>query len=391
MNNSRLMYLYQQYIANACTVEELQELEVLLKNPVHEKEFMSLLDGTWETLKKAELQDIADTKADEIYLSIIKKEDTKQPNYTLWMRIAAAVLVTLSIGLAYYNYSGKEKVQFVLAKVKQVKQPEIMPGSNKAVLTLGNGKKVILTGTQQAQISTGQGVVINKGAAGDLTYNAAPASAIAEENNLAIPKGGQYHLTLPDGTQVYLNSSSTLSYPTRFTGKLRQVTLKGEAYFEVAKNAKMPFIVNVNDKQKIEVLGTHFNVKAYPDEEIINTTLLEGSVKILTNHKQVLIKPGQVAINDPSKPLLVERADLEEVMAWTNGMFIFNNENITSVMKKVARWYDVEVVFKGNMDSVNFIGNYSRSKSLTNLLKNIELMDKVHFSTDGRRMTVIAN
>lgn len=391
MNNSRLMYLYQQYIANACTVEELQELEVLLKNPANEKEFMQLLDHTWLALNPNEIQDISASKADQVYLSIVKKKAILRFNPRVWIRIAAAVLVTLSIALLYYNYSGQEKLQVAFAKVKQQKQPEILPGGNKAVLTLGNGKKVVLNGTRNGQIRTEQGLLNNQGASGQLSYPLSTGAITAEENKLAIPKGGQYHLTLPDGTQVYLNSSSTLSYPTRFTGNSRQVTLRGEAYFEVAKNPKMPFLVNVRDQQQIEVLGTHFNVKAYTDDEIISTTLLEGSVKILANHKQVIIKPGQVAINVPSQPLSVQRADLEEVMAWTNGMFIFNNENITSIMKKVARWYDVEVVFKGNMENVNFIGNYSRTKSLTNLLKNIELMDKVHFSTDGRRVTVIAN
>jgi transmembrane sensor len=389
MNNSRLMYLYQQYIANDCTVEELQELEVLLKNPAHQQEFMQLLDGTWSGLKPNELKDIESDKAEDIYSSIINKDTGSHFKLNFWMRIAAAVLVMLSIGLVFYTHSGKQKLQIALAKVQHSKQAEIMPGSNKAILTLGNGKKVMLNGKENGHINTKAGMLVNS-AAGQLSYSASPAET-TEENSLAIPKGGQYHLTLPDGTQVYLNSSSTLSYPTRFSGNSRQVTLRGEAYFEVAKNPKMPFIVNLRDQQQIEVLGTHFNVKAYADDKTINTTLLEGSVKILANRKQVVIKPGQVAITSQSSPISVERADLEEVMAWTNGMFIFNNENITSIMKKVARWYDVEVVFTGNMDNVNFIGNYSRSKSLTNLLKNIELMDKVHFSTSGRRVTVIAN
>jgi transmembrane sensor len=389
MNNSRLMYLYQQYIANDCTVQELQELEVLLNNTAHQQEFMQLLDGTWSSLKPNELKDIESDKADHIYSSIINKDTVSHFNLNFWMRIAAAVLVMLSIGLVLYTHSGKQKLQIALAKVQHSKQPEIMPGSNKAILTLGNGKKVMLNGKENGHINTKAGMLVNS-AAGQLSYSASPAET-TEENSLAIPKGGQYHLTLPDGTQVYLNSSSTLSYPTRFSGNSRQVTLRGEAYFEVAKNPKMPFIVNLRDQQQIEVLGTHFNVKAYADDKTINTTLLEGSVKILANRKQVVIKPGQVAVTSQSNPISVERADLEEAMAWTNGMFIFNNENITSIMKKVARWYDVEVVFTGNMDNVNFIGNYSRSKSLTNLLKNIELMDKVHFSTSGRRVTVIAN
>jgi ferric-dicitrate binding protein FerR (iron transport regulator) len=146
----------------------------------------------------------------------------------------------------------------------------------------------------------------------------------------------------------------------------------------------------VDNKQQIEVLGTHFNVQAYPDDSDIKTTLLEGSVKLLYRNKHAILKPGQMAVNDPDKSLLIKPADMYEVMAWRNNMFVFNNENIKSIMKRLARWYDVDVVFEGNMEKVNFFGNYSRSKSLANLLKNIELTEKVHFKIEGRRVTIKA-
>jgi len=391
MNRSRLVYLYQQYIANSSTIEELEELQVLLRHPENEKEFIDLLDGSWEDLKHIQLKDISIDRADHIFADVVRPVDFQRKNNRLWIRIAAAILMMLSATIVFYKYSDNAKVKTQLAKHTQPVVNEIMPGSNKAVLTLGNGHKVSLDDAQSGQIATEEGVIIKKLADGQLSYAASGKDVTIEQNNLSIPKGGQYHVTLPDGTQVYLNSTSSLSYPTQFIGNSRNVTLKGEAYFEVAKNAKMPFIINVNNKQKIEVLGTHFNVKAYTDEQEINTTLLEGSVKISTYDKNVILKPGQMAVNNPSKSLSVQIADLEEIMAWKNGLFIFNNENITTVMKKVARWYDVDVVFKGNMENTNFVGNYSRSKSLTNLLKNIELMDKVHFRAEGRRITVIAN
>ena len=391
MNRSRLVYLYQQYIANSSTIEELEELQVLLRHPENEKEFIDLLDGSWEDLKHIQLKDISIDRADHIFADVVRPVDFQRKNNRLWIRIAAAILMMLSATIVFYKYSDNAKVKTQLAKHTQPVVNEIMPGSNKAVLTLGNGHKVSLDDAQSGQIATEEGVIIKKLADGQLSYAASGKDVTIEQNNLSIPKGGQYHVTLPDGTQVYLNSTSSLSYPTQFIGSSRNVTLQGEAYFEVAKNAKMPFIINVNNKQKIEVLGTHFNVKAYTDEQEINTTLLEGSVKISTYDKNVILKPGQMAVNNPSKSLSVQIADLEEIMAWKNGLFIFNNENITTVMKKVARWYDVDVVFKGNMENTNFVGNYSRSKSLTNLLKNIELMDKVHFRAEGRRITVIAN
>jgi len=391
MNRSRLVYLYQQYIANSSTVEELEELQVLLRHPENEKEFIDLLDGSWEDLKHIQLKDISIDRADHIFADVVRPVDFQRKNNWLWIRVAAAILMILSATIVFYKYSDNARVKTQLVKHTQPVLNEIMPGSNKAVLTLGNGHKVVLDDAQSGQIATEEGVIIKKIADGQLSYAASGKDVTIEQNNLSIPKGGQYHVTLPDGTQVYLNSTSSLSYPTQFIGSSRNVTLQGEAYFEVAKNAKMPFIINVNNKQKIEVLGTHFNVKAYTDEQEINTTLLEGSVKISTDDKNVILKPGQMAVDNPSKSLSVQIADLEEIMAWKNGLFIFNNENITTVMKKVARWYDVDVVFKGNMENTNFVGNYSRSKSLANLLKNIELMDKVHFRAEGRRITVIAN
>ena len=391
MNRSRLVYLYQQYIANSSTVEELEELQVLLRHPENEKEFIDLLDGSWEDLKHIQLKDISIDRADHIFADVVRPVDFQRKNNWLWIRVAAAILVILSATIVFYRYIDNARVKTQLVKHTQPVLNEIMPGSNKAVLTLGNGHKVVLDDAQSGQIATEEGVIIKKIADGQLSYAASGKDVTIEQNNLSIPKGGQYHVTLPDGTQVYLNSTSSLSYPTQFIGSSRNVTLQGEAYFEVAKNAKMPFIINVNNKQKIEVLGTHFNVKAYTDEQEINTTLLEGSVKISTDDKNVILKPGQMAVDNPSKSLSVQIADLEEIMAWKNGLFIFNNENITTVMKKVARWYDVDVVFKGNMENTNFVGNYSRSKSLANLLKNIELMDKVHFRAEGRRITVIAN
>jgi len=299
----------------------------------------------------------------------------------------------LSIGLIIYRSYTPQPLQKTTIKIVQPKAEDFMPGKNKAVLTLSNGSEVVLDDTRSGKIASQGSVIIRKLNDGQITYTSADAdskstSAANELNTLSIPRGGQYQLTLPDGTLVYLNSASSLTYPAKFKGTERKVTLTGEAYFQVAKNPKKPFIINVNNKQQIQVLGTHFNVEAYTDERVINTTLLEGSVKILYKNKETLLKPGQIAINNMGAALDIQTADLDEVMAWKNGLFIFNNENITMVMKKISRWYDVEVVFKGDMKNVNFLGNYSRTKSLASLLKNIQLMEDVNISIEGRRITV---
>lgn len=394
MNELRLTYLYQQYITNRCSAEELQELEVLLKKPTNEASVSDLLDTTWDELNVLNAKDISEDQADQIYNSIIKSKVRKNRNYKLWaLSTAATILLCLSIGLIIYRTHNSQSLQKDAVHTAKSAVQDFMPGKNKAVLTLSNGHEVILDDTKSGKIANQGDVVISKLTDGQLAYAPTDAdqksSAIANPlNTLTIPKGGQYQLTLPDGTRVYLNSASSLTYPAKFTGTERKVILSGEAYFEVAKNPKIPFIVNVNNKQQIQVLGTHFNVEAYTDERVVNTTLLEGSVKILYKNKQTLLKPGQVAINHMGADLDIKQADLDEAMAWKNGLFIFNNENITTVMKKISRWYDVEVVFKGDMENVNFLGNYSRTKSLASLLKNIQLMENVNISIEGRRITV---
>lgn len=394
MNELRLMYLYRQYIANRCSAEELLELEELLKIQDNEPVISDLLENTWDDLDMNTAKDISQSQADQVYHSIIKTRARRKSPYKFWtIGIAATLLLCLGIGLIIYRSHKPQLLRKTAIQTEKPKVQDFMPGKNKAVLTLSNGNEVVLDDTQSGKIASQGSVTISKLNDGQIAYTPANAdtkntSEAIPSNTLTIPKGGQYQLTLPDGTHVYLNAASSLTFPTKFAGKERKVTLSGEAYFEVAKNPKIPFIINVNNKQQIQVLGTHFNVEAYTDERVINTTLLEGSVKILYKNKETLLKPGQVAINNMGPNLNIAAADLEETIAWKNGLFSFNNENITSVMKKISRWYDVDIVFKGDMENVNFLGNYSRTKSLANLLKNIQLMEQVKISIEGRRITV---
>jgi len=310
-----------------------------------------------------------------------------------WIAIAATVLLFIMAG-GYFTIHKKAVVQ-PLAQNHLLKRDTLI-GNNKAILTLGNGKKIVLNDAKVGSLAVQGHVAITKAADGRIIYNATSQASTARatgeiaNNSITTPKGGQYHVVLPDGSSVWLDAASSITYPPEFTGNKRQVELMGEAYFEVSKDPTKPFCVNVDNKQQIEVLGTHFNVQAYPDDRDVTTTLLEGSVKLLYSNKHAILKPGQMAVNDPDKSLLIKPADIYEVMAWKNNMFVFNNENIKSIMKRLARWYDVDVVFEGDMEKVNFFGNYSRSKSLANLLKNIELTEKVHFKIKGRRVTIIA-
>lgn len=305
---------------------------------------------------------------------------------------AAAVLLFIAVGL-YVTNSNKTTKSSRIAAVDNTSKNDIRPGSDKAVLTLANGNTITLGDAQNGVLSKQGSTAISKSGNGIIIRNSdrnKNQEADNAMNTITIPRGGKYNITLVDGTKIWLNSASALSFPATFAGTERKVTLTGEAYFEVAKNKTMPFKIDVNGKQVVEVLGTHFNINAYTDEQSISTTLLEGSVKINYRNRSTLIRPGQMAVNNSDQDITVKPANIDEVMAWKNDSFIFNNENITSIMKKISRWYDVDVVFKGDMANVNLDGNFSRSKGLSSLLKNIELVNKVRFVTEERRITVIA-
>jgi transmembrane sensor len=210
-------------------------------------------------------------------------------------------------------------------------------------------------------------------------------------NTIETPKGGQYRIDLPDGTMVWLNAGSSLRYPNRFAGQERKVALTGEAYFEVAKNKQMPFRV-VSGKQVVEVLGTHFNINAYTDEASVKTTLLEGSVNVLLQetHQSELLNPGQQAVvKYNGSSIVVQPVKVEEAVAWKNGYFMFVDADLESIMRQLARWYDVEVAYEGNLGSLKFGGMVSRSKSIAQTLRILELTGNVRFKVAGRRVTVM--
>ena len=383
MTDKQYLSLCEKYLNGTCSLQE----ESLLKQ---HQEKLGIGDDVWDTELLGQQDRIKKLVQQKLQQSL-PQQQTNVVRINRWWYAAAAILIFAIAGV-YFIKADKSNQTYTAANNIKKAPADIQPGSSKAVLTLSTGKSIVLDGAGNGLISQQGGTAISKTGNGLIVKNAdgttaADATAL---NTITIPRGGKYDITLPDGTRVWLNSSSSLTFPTAFKGSERKISLVGEAYFEVAKNKNMPFKINVNGKQVVEVLGTHFNVTAYADERDITTTLLEGSVKINYQNKSTLIKPGEMAVNNLGAGVTVLPADIDEVMAWKNGMFMFNNENIISTMKKISRWYDVDVVFKGNMDHVNLIGNYSRNKSLTNLLKNIELMDKVHFVIEGRRITVIS-
>jgi transmembrane sensor len=277
----------------------------------------------------------------------------------------------------------------IRAKRQGISQVIVQPGSNKATLTLSDGSSIDLNESKPGTLCKQGTVTVGKRADGSLVYQPSGSqNAAVLYNTVSTPKGGQYQLVLSDGTKVWLNAASAIKYPATFSGKERIVELNGEAYFEVAKNKNMPFKVSLNN-MSVEVLGTHFNVNAYADEGEVTTTLLEGSVKLSNSKGQSMLKPGQQAKMDKQSGFDIHEVNTDEAVAWKNGYFIFDNENIQSIMRKISRWYDVDVEYSGNVDEGNFGGTTSRFNSITGVLKSLELTGTVHFKVQGRRITVM--
>lgn len=295
-----------------------------------------------------------------------------RPVQRLWPRIAiaASMLITFSAGLYFYRENIQQKV--FKTQYTHAAQGE----KNKAILTLANGRQISLTEARNGELAEQSGIKITKTKDGQLVYSATANSGTSESfnyNSIQIPKGQQYQLTLPDGTKVWLNAASALRYPTRFTGRERRVELSGEAYFEVAKNKAMPFHVN-SGKQDVEVLGTHFNVNSYADEKVIETTLLEGSVKVTDqfSHSAQVISPGQQASLFPDHDITVKEADVSKAVAWKNGDFSFRNDDLPYIMRQISRWYDVEVVYQGTIPPSKFAGQASRKITLNQMMDIIK-------------------
>lgn len=299
--------------------------------------------------------------------------------------LAAAASIALVAGISlYYNqqHSSPESTRF------KAYTNDIPAGMNKAYLTLASGKKLALTNSVNGILAEEAGIKITKTADGQLVYTITDQGkkGITGYNRIETPRAGQYQLNLPDGTRIWLNSASSLKYPSSFAAlKERKVELSGEAYFEVAKDKTHPFIVK-SGRQEIRVLGTHFDVSAYPDEQLIKTTLLEGSVKL---NQQITLKPGEQSSMAGEK-FSVKEVNVNDAVDWKNGEFVFTNESLTSILKKVSRWYDVEIRYVHTpVDMPTFTGSVSRAENISSVLKMLEETSNVRFTIEGRKISVI--
>lgn len=302
-----------------------------------------------------------------------------------WWSWAAAALLVLSTGI--YLWSSRQQSVGPVVLNDQRSATTIKPGQSGAILTLADGQQIVLDSIQNRIIASqhGASVVIRNG---QLTYD--PTGNNTGEiayNVMSTPKGRQFNMTLPDGTQVWLNAASSIRFPTLFAGNERSVEITGEAYFEVARNTRMPFRVIVDKRAKIEVLGTQFNVNAYANERTMKTTLLEGSVKLSTNEAEMVLKPGQQA-QSAATIKVVDDIDVDAVMAWKSGLFNFNGARLEEVMNQLERWYDIEVEYEKGIPDIHFGGGMSKNIQLSDMLTILE-KSKVHFRVEGRKLIVL--
>jgi transmembrane sensor len=345
---------------------------------------------TWYNNHQAVPLDLSPGEIEEDIHEVYSRLPRPQRVIKLWPRIAAAaaILVFLSAGIYFFS----QKTHYAQFAAHNYTSDIAPPNGSKAILTLSNGKKIILDNAQNGKLAEQGNTAISK-SGGQVIYTASksgiknPRPEI-EYNTISTLNGGKYKVILPDGTTALLNAASSLKFPTVFKGKERGVELTGEAYFEVAKNKAMPFHVKTA-AQTVEVLGTHFDVMAYPEEKATETTLLEGSVKVTSNNSSILIKPGEQAkVTAGQKITVNQNMDIDAITAWTNNLFQFDNTGIDQTMRQVQRWYNVQIVYKGAKPAIGFTGVLPRNSKLSKLLHLLETTGGVKFDIQGNTITV---
>ncbi|OQP42887.1 hypothetical protein A4H97_12095 [Niastella yeongjuensis] len=407
LSKEQLEALYHKYVQNQCTQQELDALinELGFEGQAMQEETITqLFNATWDGLDvfpdKYELPPLSLPQTPVVKLYTVKKR---------WMRIAAAASVLVVLGVAAYWIIRTRETKTGTTTIAVTK--DILPGGNKAILILADNSTIVLDSAANGKLAQQGIAIVTKSNNGQLAYSLPAKRGGGGEpvfNTLRTPRGGQYQLVLPDGSKVWLNAASAITYPTSFPGKERKITIDGEAYLEVAHNAAKPFKVQANGTE-VEVLGTHFNVDAYKDETTEKITLIEGSVKVGSRpsyakasageaegrEKSVILRPGEQAIvvanplTTDHSPLTINHSpDLDEVLAWKDGLFNFNNASIESIMKQVERWYDVEVVYEGPKPEGHFRGKIPRNVMASDMLKIVEASG-VHFRIENKKIIIM--
>lgn len=382
--------LILKYLKGELNPQEEQEMELWVEESEKNRLFFDRIRN--EQALEEELAFFSRIDTDKAWQRIAAQTVDQQKTRSLWSvntvwKYAAAITLILgTVFLIYQTQQGKHTAPATIAEVTPKLQPEdILPGGDKAKLTFSDGSVFLLEDMENGTVRQEQGVKVSK-LDGVVTFEIADSkSDQVFYNTISTPVGGQYQVVLPDGSKVWLNSASSLYFPSAFVGNERTVELTGEAYFEVARNQKQVFQVKV-DEATIEVLGTHFNVMAYANEGRTTATLVEGSVRVKKGNVSKMMTPGQQATI--GEDIKLKKVDVDEAIAWKNGLFYFSSADIATVMRQMERWYGIEVAYSGNMSAKHFSGIISRNTEISKMLEMLELTGSIQFRREGRKVVV---
>jgi transmembrane sensor len=370
--------LISRYLRDELTPEESKLVEAFFIRDLEESTFVPGLE---------EIED-AGKRIKEKLLTKISDDQPVVIRSTLWPKLIAAAAILIFFGVGFFLLKKPSGPPVIAA----AKIHDIPPGGNRAILTLANGKQIILSGAKNGMLARQGNIAVNKTEDGKLVYDGPETNdqKSISYNTMSTPRGGQYQIRLSDGTNVWLNAASSIKYPTTFSGDARIVEITGEAYFEVAHNKAMPFRV-ISKGQVTEVLGTHFNINSYDDEPVAKTTLFEGSVKISNGKQTILIKPGEQAVITRGAGIaeiqISHEVNEEQILAWKNGEFSFDDTDIQTVMRQIGRWYNVEITYETNAPSRGLSGTFSRNMNASKVLQLLSFTG-IKFKIEGKKIIV---
>lgn len=373
--------LFREYMNQSCSEQDKEKLFAMMADMENDGKLYEVIDRVMA--EPGEEIAIEEGRADEI-LSVLQQAIPRRHKRGRMISIARwAAAAAMGLGVLYLLYPSSKPLK---DQQQTTTAQDVQPASQGAVLTLGDGRQVTLDSLQKGVIANQGGTNVSL-AHGTIAYDDHRAAEV-NYNTLSTPKGRLFHLVLPDGSDVWLNAASAVTYPTSFSGKERVVTLKGEAYFEIRQDAKMPFKVKLADNTEVRVLGTSFNINAYENEHAIATTLINGSVQINAGNNSSLLKPGyQANITHATPGIRVSRADTSQVLAWKNGIFNFEDADVQAVMKQLERWYDIDVQYENGIPGIIFGGKMDRNLTLSSIIRMLEISD-VHCRLEGKKLII---
>ncbi|MFA5816443.1 MAG: FecR domain-containing protein [Bacteroidales bacterium] len=387
MHSKKFKRLLYKHLNNSLSDKEMSELLENLSNDRFQKSFSEVFD---EVLHDNTFSGLTNPDSKAYYFrqlmnaikekeSLTSSDDTstettgrRRISFPSWLAVAASLAILIVCGSLWIIHATGpgRKIEGVVA---QSVVNDIEPGGNKAVLTLGDGSIIVLDSARNGLLATQSSTNVVKLEDGRLAYSSSsnkPAEVVY--NTITTPRGGEYQIMLPDSSKVWLNSQSSIRFPVSFTGGERHVEITGEAYFEVVKYNKMSFTVSVNE-MTIKVLGTRFNIRAYRDENVTETTLVEGSVQVARGEARAILNPGQQASLDSTGQIsVVNNVDINQVLAWKNGLFLFNSADIVTIMNQISRWYNVDIDYEGDLPNELFSGIVSRNSNISKVLIILE-------------------